>query len=88
MLQEAGRLNFRRDRLDSAYTQQIIAERIATGGLPNLAGVRIYVSGAGATADRPELLFLVRSFWLRYFSATGAICDSTMYGRSALLGIE
>lgn len=88
MLQESPQVNFLRARLDSAFAAGLIAERAAANALPDLTGVRIYVAGASAPQQRPDLLYAVREVWLQYFAATGALSDESMYGRTALREIR
>jgi hypothetical protein len=85
-LHETAEYNLRTQRVDSAYTERLIADRRGAGRLPSLKDVRIYVAGAGAVD--PARYVQVSRLWHRYFEATGAICDSSMYGRSALADVH
>ena len=52
------------------------------GRLPDLAGVKIYITGA--TAGTPDKFFAVQNFWLMYFKECGASLSKENYGATLL----
>jgi len=85
MVEESDRYNFRKARLTDKETEQIIANEKAKKRLPDLRGVRVYVTGASAGGHQgmsSEMIFSIRDFWLRYFKACGADLTKARYGSS------
>ena len=55
----------------------------AGGSIPNLAGVRVYVVGAGVvkSSELPAARILaIQDFWQAYFTASGADLPADRYG--------
>lgn len=75
MVEESEFCNFARQRRIDAIP--IIQKEADAGRLPDLAGVKVYVSGATAQTDRRY--DEIRNFWQLYFHNTGAILDEVNY---------
>jgi hypothetical protein len=87
MIEVSDRYTFRGDGLDPASVEAFIEVERATGRLPDLAGVHVYVVGAGAdTSDRIDgaRFLAMRDFWLAYFEAAGARLPMERYGAAFL----
>jgi len=87
-LQEGSGYNFRTHSIDSAFGTQLLGDMKKNRTLPNLSGTRVWVAGAGGSANDASKFSAVRDFWLRYFHETGAECSPIMYGRTALVALR
>lgn len=88
MIEESKEQNFMRVKLTPEYIEKVIQEKKKNHSFPNLQGVKIYVAGAGGVKSDTGKgdsgkFHEIREFWLRYFKEAGAICESSMYGRTA-----
>lgn len=81
MLVEEGGLNFEKDVLTPSRIDQIIQKEKSMKALPDLRGVRVWVSGAGSHHSKLSrtALLNVQEFWVRYFAATGAMLNPDHY---------
>lgn len=89
MIEESDRANFQRQTPTEASTAKLLGEEQRAGRLPDLAGVRVYVIGAGASSQRlaPASYTNVENFWLQYFKRAGADLAKERYG-AALLSFD
>lgn len=90
MIEECQGIDFRRRSLSARATEQILAELKKTGRLPDLAGVRVYVVGAGrdVTGGLPAgRQREIQQFWQRFFALGGAELNPHRWG-AALLAFE
>jgi hypothetical protein len=87
MIEESERYNFKRERLTDEVIARIINEEKQAKRLPDLAGVRVYVIGAGASGNQPsssEQYTEIENFWSQYFKAAGADLSKDRYGATLL----
>jgi len=82
MIEESKDYNFSQDKLLSKRVDDIILMKRKKGRLPDLAGVKIYITGA--TAGTPDKFFAVQNFWLMYFKECGASLSKENYGATLL----
>jgi hypothetical protein len=78
MIEESTLANFARKAPDEASTQRLLAARRAAGLIPDLHSVSVQV--VGASGPSAEHMARIRSFWVAFFTATGASLD--LYGRT------
>ena len=87
MIEDSDNYSFQ----DLDLTSDKIAEIIkAQGILPDLKGVKVYVSGATASTTgglKTNKITSIKAFWLAYFSACGASLAPSNYG-SAIIQFE
>jgi hypothetical protein len=82
MIEESDDLRFTAEVLTPGGTQAFIDGQKASGDLPDLANVDVYVTGAGvsgsgeSTSQRVEE---IKRFWQSYFEAAGADLASPRY---------
>jgi hypothetical protein len=76
MIEDSEFYNFERNRVDP---EQILGKESKTRRLPDLKGVKIYVSGA--TAMNQRKYDEIQNFWAAYFRRVGADYDRTRYSR-------
>ena len=82
MRQDSADYNFDRLNLTPSLTQKILAQLKSKGQLPNLAGVKVWVAGAGVSEGTPlpaNKILAIQHFWLAYFKACGADLTSERY---------
>jgi hypothetical protein len=86
MIEESDRYNFTRDKLDEPTVRRIIDHERQAERLPDLAGVRVYVVGAGSTSQLmpSEQFIAIERFWLAYLKAAGADAVRERYGAALL----
>jgi hypothetical protein len=87
MFEQSAHYNFVSLNLDKTKTQQIVNKEKGEGTLPDLNGVKVWISGAGATGNSnipSSKLNQIRDFWLQYFKATGADFSTTRYSASLI----
>jgi len=77
MVEDSSRYNFNRLSLTPSRIRKIIAAEKKAGRMPNLKGLRVYVTGA--TAETRKFL-QIKNFWLQYFRACGAELRPENYG--------
>ncbi|NCO65276.1 MAG: hypothetical protein COW32_09965 [Candidatus Aquicultor secundus] len=82
MYHQSGDYNFRSGAFEEAAFSNIIESVKQRDLLPNLKGVRVYI--VCPTKDSSKQVMLVRKFWLRYFSRTGAAMAPQNYGSSLI----
>ena len=86
MIEESDEYNFKRDVLDDSKIKKIIEEqKQSKSGLPNLTGVRVYITGATATSKgglTTDRINAIKNFWISYYSTCGA--DVIDYGPTLL----
>ncbi len=84
MIEQSDRYDFSSvDLSQPSAVDAIIARERREKRMPSLAGVRVYVVGAGAARKgglSPARIAAIRSFWFRYFQATGADLSTERYG--------
>lgn len=80
MVEESRNHNFKTNPPAKPVADKIIEDHKKSGFLPSLKGVRVYVIGAGGGSNYET----IKNFWLRYLNETGALCDESTYGRSAI----
>lgn len=85
MVEESNNVNFKRKRLTPELTEMIISDKKKQNALPSLPGAKIFVAGAGEAKGNSSKYHEIRDFWLRYLKETGAICEPSMYGRTAIV---
>jgi len=82
MVEHAGRYDFYRQPLDVKATRSVLATLRRSGMLPRLAGVRVYVAGAGVDPNgtlTSARAVAIERFWHSYFRATGATLATGHY---------
>lgn len=82
MVEESETYDFRKEKLSADRIGQIIAAEKKSGRLPDLAGVRVYVWGAGGGSYQgmtSAQILGIRDFWLRYFKEAGADLPAERY---------
>lgn len=87
MIEQSKRYDFTGENLTPKRIEQIIDFERNAGRLPDLRGVEVCVSGAGASPTgglAPERLVAIQQFWLEYFKATGGHLPKARYGSSLL----
>lgn len=85
MIEESRDYNFVSDRLTDRRINEIISLEKSKKRMPDLSGVKVYVTGA--TAINRDDFFAVQNFWLRYFKECGASFAKEDYG-SALIRFD
>jgi len=85
MIEESRDYNFTKDNLSEKRIEEIITREKAKNRIPDLADVKVYVSGA--TASNSDRFFAIQNFWLRYFKECGANLSKENYG-SVLLNFD
>jgi hypothetical protein len=83
MVEESDHLRFNTEVLSYAGTSRFIANERRDRRLPNLAGIDVYVVGAGSPVNsnmKAETIRKIENFWLKYFAATGAVLPPARYG--------
>jgi hypothetical protein len=83
MRQDGAGYKFDQLDLTTARAQKILAELKSRGQLPNLAGVKVWVAGAGVSDDTPRSagqILATQRFWIAYFKACGADLTPERYG--------
>lgn len=85
MIEDSSDYNFERERLSDKRIAEIIAREREKKRLSILNGVKVYVTGARASAR--EQFYNIQNFWLRYFKECGANLSKENYG-SALLSFD
>lgn len=74
-----GTYNFIIEKLTEKRIDEIIEkEKKSSRGIPDLAGVTVYV--AGAASKQSDRFFNIRSFWKKYFKECGASLQDEHYG--------
>lgn len=85
---EDSRYNFEKMELSDDRISKIIDQEKKQNRLPDLAGARVVVAGAGITNRMKQEQFnQIRRFWQAYFQASGATCAKEDYG-SAIIGFK
>lgn len=79
MMEDAGQFNFY-EPVTASVTQAIIQTETSSGQLPDLKGVQVFAVADGT--ESTATYFSVRSFWLRYFAATGADLKAQDYSNT------
>jgi len=82
MIQDSKEYKFDKEKITDEYIQRIIKYRQKNDLIPNLAGVKVYVAGAGA-ADSDKFRE-IQTFWARYFAESGADFSPHRYGHSLI----
>jgi len=85
MVEESKDVNFKKKRLTPELVEKIISSKKKQNALPSLPGAKIFVAGAGEVKGNSSKYHEIRDFWLRYFKETGAVCEPSMYGRTAIV---
>jgi len=80
MVEESEHYNFKTDQLDKV--KQIIEKETREGRLPDLQGVKIFVTGASKTIDQSSRndYYKIMNFWMEYFAACKADSSKDRYG--------
>jgi hypothetical protein len=85
MIEQTAAYDFTTENLTATRTKQIIESEKEENRLPNLHGVKVWISGFAA-ADQgglpPAKIARLQDFWLAYFAATGADIDSSRIDRT------
>jgi len=85
MVQTCGDVNFHRTDLSEEAISALIEKERAAGRLPDLAGVSVWVAGAGTNKKiAPERRAAIERFWQAYFEAAGAQLTSERYAPTLL----
>jgi hypothetical protein len=82
-VEESSRYRFTKANLRPDAIKRLIARERSAHILPALRSVEVYFAGAAVTASgnpNETKILKIRSFWLTYFAATGAILPATRYG--------
>lgn len=89
MIEESGKYNFAKQKLDESAVKSIIEAERKEKRLPNLTGVKCYIVGASTSSDTKgnSSFMAVEDFWLSYFKAAGADLAKERYG-SGFLSFE
>jgi hypothetical protein len=82
MIQDSKEYKFDKDRITTEYTKKVIRFRQHNDLIPKLTGVKVYV--AGASAPDSKKFRSVQTFWMRYFSKSGADFSPHRYGHSLI----
>lgn len=83
MVEQTSDWDFSSCNWNDKEIERIIGELKASGRIPNLKGLKIWVAGAGRTASgdlNPKTSYGIQRFWLRFFKETGGSLDITRYG--------
>lgn len=80
MVEESKDYNFAKEILTEKRIKEIISIEKKKGRLPDLANVKVYITGA--TAENRDRFFAIQNFWLRYFKECGANLSKENYGNS------
>jgi len=78
MIECSSKINFDHEVLNDKRIREIIETRAKINELPNLQGVRVYITGANA--ETPERFNDIQNFWINYFQTCKAKMDKTNYG--------
>lgn len=78
MVECSAKINFDHEILNDKRIDEIIETRQVNNELPNLQGVKIYITGA--SAESPERFNQIQNFWIKYFLTCKAKIDKTNYG--------
>ncbi len=85
MLEVSEGLNFEQSAVSDALLKKVVTQRKSRKSLPDLKGVSVFISGAGAPKAAPASRYdEVENFWRGYFVAVGATVARGMYGHQAL----
>jgi ribosomal protein L35AE/L33A len=82
MIQDSKEYKFDKDKMTDEYISKVITYRQKNNLMPNLTGVKVYVAGASATDS--ERFREVQTFWVRYFTESGADFSLYRYGHSLI----
>lgn len=77
MVEDSADYNFNRLDLTAARTSEIIANEKRLERMPDLKGIRVFVSGA--SANTAEQTLKIKKFWMAYFHEAGADLRETDY---------
>lgn len=78
MIEESTYYNFQKESLTPQRIKQIIDSEKLKKRIPDLKGIKIYVSGASAPTSQKMLE--IQSFWMEYFKECGAELKKENYG--------
>jgi hypothetical protein len=87
MVEESDRMRFTSAALAPKSVQSFIEKEREARRLPDLAGVTVYVAGAGPTTGnetKPEKIRAIEDFWRAYIEATGATLSLAHYNAELL----
>jgi len=82
MVQETPACDLTREPLTDARIDAMLGLEMKSGRIPDLAGVRVWVAGAGGSADprmTGERLLWIQRFWMRYFQSSHADLTDARY---------
>ena len=83
MIEESDSYNFNRMNLTQNTSAEIVSVQKKQNTLPDLKGVKIYISGATASSAGgldSNKINSVKTFWINYFLACGASLSPNNYG--------
>jgi hypothetical protein len=83
MIEESAEYNFKKRKI---FPKQILERENEAKRLPNMDGVRVYISGASANTDKK--FDEVKNFWIAYFNSVGATLLERDYCSSELLSFS
>lgn len=83
MIEDSESYNFEKLNLNGNKIKEIIEKEKSENRIPNLTGIRIYVTGAQARSQ--EKYNSIKKFWIEYLKETGA--ELVDYG-SSFLGLR
>ena len=78
MVEDSPNYNFEKYPPGEKRTKKIISLEKKKNRLPSLTGVKIYAAGAGGKSSGH--MIILKSFWMKYFSACGANLQAGNYG--------
>jgi len=78
MIEESPYYNFQKENLTPKRIHQIIDSEKSKKRIPDLKGIKVYVSGASASTS--QKMFEIQNFWMEYFKECGAELKKENYG--------
>lgn len=72
MVEDSERYNFEKMRWNPDTGETVLVTEREAGRLPDLTGVRVYVTAASAPGISMDRADRIRNFWTSYFEAAGA----------------
>lgn len=78
MIEESSYYNFQKENLTPKRIQQILDTEKSKKRVPDLKGIKVYVSGASASSSQKMLE--IQNFWMQYFKECGAELKKENYG--------
>lgn len=83
MKESSGKIDFEKQKLSAAITNNIIEEEKKASRMPKFADVQVYVVGAGG-GNASDSFNQIQNFWMEYYRAAGASLNKENYGSGLL----